>query len=408
MSMLETVDKTADPAGRKANTLRKLDRMNKALRHQEPDRVPISDFFWGSFKERWRHELGLSPDADPYYHYDLDWIVTVPNMDPWIRPFEMLKEDAEEVVVKTGFGALMHKHFQHPMPEMTAWEVDDFEKLEQAVFDDPADPRRFFAGGDNQIAGVGDGFQRNTPPWIETVRSLRPDFPVYGSIIEVSECLTRLVGQVNAMMWLAEFPDRMGAVIHRIGAFYLEMAKAEIQAAAGLLDGFVIWGDVAYKKCTFMAPAYWRRYFKPWVAQMVEAAHTAGLPVIYHGCGNVKAILPDYIEIGVDAYNPLEAKAGLDVVELRKAYGHQIGFCGNSDVTVWETGDLNAIRHEVLRKLGAAKGGGMIFQSDHSVSSGVSGATYDFIVKLVREYGKYPIQLGEIEDQTQTHSLRGQ
>ena len=65
--------------------------MTRALRHQEPDRVPISDFFWGSFTERWRQELGLPADANPYYHYDLDWIVTVPNMDPWIRPFETLR-----------------------------------------------------------------------------------------------------------------------------------------------------------------------------------------------------------------------------------------------------------------------------------------------------------------------------
>ena len=396
--MFGSIGKSVEQLERKPNTLKKLDRMNKALRHQEPDRVPISDFFWGGFIERWRKELNLPADANPYYHYDLDWIVTVPNMDPWIRPFETLKEDAEEVVVKTGFGAIMHKHFEHPMPEMTAWEVDTFEKLESAVFDDPRDPRRFVAGGDNQIAGVGDGFQRNTPPWIETVKSLRPDFPVYGSMIEVSECLTRLIGQVNTMMWMAEFPERMGAVIHRLGAFYLEMAKAEIEAGAGLLDGFVIWGDVAYKKCTFMAPAYWRQYYKPWVAQMVQAAHAAGLPVIYHGCGNVKSILPDYIEIGVDAYNPLEVKAGMDAVELRRQYGHRIGFCGNNDIQVWEAGDRAALCREVLRKLNAAKGGGMIFQSDHSVSSSVSGHTYDYIVKLVREYGKYPLQLGEFDE----------
>ena len=403
MSRFDTPGSVAGPAhaagaGRKENTLRKLDRLNRALRHEEPDRVPISDFFWGSFKERWRRELGLAADADPYYHYDLDWIVTVPNMDPWIRPFEMLKQDAEEVVVKTGFGAVMHKHFAHPMPEMTAWEVDGFEKLEQAAFDEPADARRFLAGGDNQIAGVGDGFQRHTPPWIETVKSLRPDFPVYGSIIEVSECLTRLLGQTHAMLWMAEYPARMGAVINRIGEFYLEMARAELAAGAGLLDGFVVWGDVAYKKSTFMSPAYWRQYFKPWVAQMVQAAHAAGLPVIYHGCGNVQAIFPDYIEIGVDAYNPLEVKAGLDVVALRRQYGHRIGFCGNSDVQVWESGDRDAIRREVLRKLNAAKGGGFIFQSDHSVSSSVSGHTYDYIVKLVREHGRYPIQLGEFEE----------
>ena len=396
MSKLETTDAVA--VVRKDNTLRKLDRMNKALRHQEPDRVPISDFFWGGFKERWRRELGLAAEADPYYYYDLDWIVTTPNMDPWIRPFETLQEDAEGVMVKTGFGATLRKRFAHPMPEMTAWDVDQFEKLEQAVFDDPGDPRRFFVPGDNQIAGVGDGFQRNSPPWIETVKSLRPDFPVYGSMIEASECLTRLVGQANSMLWMAEYPERMGAVVNRLGAFYLAMAKAELQAGKGLLDGFVVWGDVAYKKSTFMSPAYWRNYFKPWVAGMVKAAHDAGLPVIYHGCGNVKAIFPDYIAIGVDAYNPLEAKAGMDALDLRRQYGHAIGFCGNSDIQVWESGDREAIRREVLRKLNAAKGGGFIFQSDHSVSSAVSGPTYDYIVKLVREQGQYPIQLGAFEE----------
>jgi len=399
MSMFDTKGVAGAHGGRKEDTLVKLRRMNAALRHEEPDRVPISDFFWGGFTKRWRKELGLPPDANPYYHYDLDWIVTVPNMDPWIRPFETTKEDAEEVVVKTGFGAIMHKHFEYPMPEMRAWETDSFEKLERAVFDEPCDRRRFFEPGDNQIAGVGDGFQRNSPAWVETVKSLWPDFPVYGSIIEVSECLTRLIGQENAMVWMAEYPERMGAVINRIGAFYLAMAKAEIEAGDGLLDGFVIWGDVAYKKCTFMSPRYWREFFKPWVAQMAAAAHAAGLPVIYHGCGNVKAIFPDYIEMGIDAYNPLEVKAGMDVVELRRQYGHRIGFCGNSDIQVWETGDREAIRREVLRKLNAAKGGGFIFQSDHSVSSSVSGHTYDYIVKLVREFGKYPIQLGEFEEQ---------
>src|SRR4030042_302679 len=81
---------------RKENTLKKLERMRKTLSHQEPDRVPISDFFWGSFIERWRKDLGLADDTNPYFHYDLDWIVTLPNMDPFIRSFEILKESREE------------------------------------------------------------------------------------------------------------------------------------------------------------------------------------------------------------------------------------------------------------------------------------------------------------------------
>jgi uroporphyrinogen decarboxylase len=400
MSMFDTVGKSTDRTGRKENTWRKLQRLNKALGHEEPDRVPISDFFWGGFTKRWRKELGLRDDANPYYHYDLDWITTVPNMDPWIRPFETLSQTPEEVVVKTGFGAIMHKHFLFPMPEMRAWEIDTFEKLERAEFDDPRDRRRFYEAGDNQIAGVGDGFERNSPAWIDTVKSLRPDFPVYGSMIEVSECLTRLIGQENALLWMGEDPERMGSVINRLGAYYLQCAQAEMDAGKGLLDGFVIWGDVAYKQGMFFSPRYWRDYFKPWVAQMAAYAHAQALPVIYHGCGNIKAIFQDFIDMSIDACNPLEAKAGLDCVELRRQYGHAMGFCGNSDMQVWESGDRAAIRREVLRKLNAAKGGGYIFQSDHSVSSAVSGQTYDDIVKLVREFGNYPIQLPPEFDET--------
>jgi len=398
MSMFNPVSVPSAAASRTENARRKLTRLNQALRHEEPDRVPISDFFWGDFTRRWQRDLGLPADADPYHYYDLDWIVTVPNMDPWIRPFETLSETPEQVTVRTGFGAVMHKHFALPMPETTAWELDTLEKVQQARFDPPDDPRRFFSAGDNQIAGVGDGFQRNSPPWIESVRSLWPDFPVYGSIIEVSECLTRLVGQENAMLWMGEAPDEMGAVINRLGAYYLAMAQAQIAAGAGLLDGLVIWGDVAYRQGLFFAPAYWRKYFMPWVQRMVAAAHAAGLPVIYHGCGKVHAILEDYIAIGVDAYNPLEAKAGMDALDLRRRLGHRLAFCGNSDVQIWERGDRAAIRREVLRKLNAAKGGGLIFQSDHSVTSAVSGDTYDYIVKLVREHGRYPLQLGEFDE----------
>jgi uroporphyrinogen-III decarboxylase len=291
----------------------------------------------------------------------------------------------------------MHKRFAFPMAEMRDWETDTFDKLERAEFDAPRDRRRFFAAGDNHLAGVGDGFERETPAWINSVGALRSDFPVYGGVIEPNECLTRLVGQENAMLWIGEYPERMGAVIDRIGAFYLEAARAEIEAAAGALDGLVVWGDVAYKRGTFMSPAYWRKYFAPWLRRMTELAHAHGLPVIYHSCGNVRPIFADFVNMGIDAANPLEAKAGLDAVELRREFGHRIALCGNSDIQVWESGNRGAIRREVLRKLNAAKGGGYIFQSDHSVTSGVAGLVYDGIVKLVREFGTYPLRLGEFD-----------
>ena len=84
-------------------------------------------------------------------------------------------------------------------------------------------------------------------------------------------------------------------------------------------------------------------------------------------------------------------------LNFARQYGHKLGICGNSDIQIWETGDKERIRREVLRKLNAAKGGEYIFQSDHSVASNVSGHTYDYIVKLVRQYGQYPLNLEEFD-----------
>ncbi len=382
---------------RTENCLKKLDRLNKTLRHEEADRVPVSDFFWGSFLNRWREDLGLAEETDIYTYYDLDWQVTIPNMDPHIKNFEILEENDEHVIVKTGFEAVIEKKFADPMPRWLSFDTDTIEKAEAYEFDDPWDDRRYFSGGDNQIAGVGDGFARDLSPWVETVKTLYPNFPVYGSQCEANEYMTRIIGPENNLLWAGLYPERLGKFIERTNEFALECLKAQIKAADGLLDGMVIWGDIAFKKDLFFAPDYWRKYYKPGLRKMVEVCHDNSLPVIYHGCGNVKRVFEDFIELGVDAYNPLEAKAGMDVVELRRKYGHQIGFCGNMDVMQWADCDEADLKKIVLTKLNAAKGGGMIFQSDHSVPSTVSGQKYEYVINLVREYGQYPLQLGEYD-----------
>ncbi len=379
------------------NCLKKLARMDAALHHREADRVPVSDFFWGSFLERWKRELGLPATADIYRHYDLDWIVTVPNMDPRIRSFEVLRQSAEEVVVRTGYGAVIRKKFADPMPDFLSFETDTLERMEALRFDDPGDDRRFFSGGDNQLAGVGDGFARNLPPWIDTVKSLHADFPVYGSICEGHEQLWRIIGSENVLLWIGLYPEELARFVERLGTFLVELTRAQIKAAGGLLDGMVIWGDVAYVNGMLFSPEYWRAHFKPIVREQIRVCHEAGLPVIYHGCGNASAILDDFVEMGLEAYNPLEAKAGMDVVELRKRYGHRLGFCGNMDVLAWANAPLPALRKIVLTKLNAAKGGGYIFQSDHSVPSNVSAERYQYVVDLVRKHGTYPLSLGECD-----------
>ena len=376
---------------------KKLVRMDAALHHREADRVPVSDSFWGNFIERWRRELGLPKDADIYRHYDLDWQVTAPNMDPLIRRFEVVASADTEIVVRTGYGAVIRKKFTDPMPDYVSFDTNTLEKMDRFQFDDPEDDRRFFSAGDNQIAGVGDGFVRNSPAWIDAMKSLHPDFPVFGGITEGHEQLWRIIGPENVMLWIGLYPDKLGLFIERIGAFLIALLKAELKAGQGLLDGMVIWGDVAYVNGMLFSPDFWRRHFRPIVAEEIRLCHEAGLPVIYHGCGNASAIFDDFIEMGLESYNPLEAKSGLDVVDLRRKYGHRMGFCGNMDVLTWAKAPLTDVRAAVLRKLNAAKGGGYIFQSDHSIPGNISAERYEYVVNLVRTQGTYPLSLEEFD-----------
>ncbi len=371
--------------------------MQKALRHREPDRVPVSDFFWSGFLKRWREELGLAPGADIYRYYDLDWVQLNPNLDPHIEQFEILHEDEAEVIVRTGFGAVIRKRFDRPMPAFLRFETDTVEKMDAFRFDDPWDERRYFAAGDDQINGVGDAFSRNLPSFADRLNAVWADFPAFGGVCEAHEMLWRIVGPENVLLWIGMYPEKVARFVERIIEFSLEVVRAQIQAAAGKLDGMVIWGDVAYRKALLFSPEYWRRHFKPGVAALVEECHSHGLPVIYHGCGNVNRIFEDFIEVGVDAYNPLEAKAGLDVVDLRRRFGHRIAFCGNMDVGLWANGTRDELRQAVLTKLNAAKGGGYIFQSDHSVPDNISAERYEYVLGLVRKHGTYPLDPAEFD-----------
>jgi len=379
---------------RTPSCLRKLDRINKTLRHEEADQVPISDFFWTSFLNRWKQELGLPASADIYRYYDLDWICTVPNMDPHIKAFDVIKEEDHDTVLRTGFEAIIRRREGVQMPYFEHFETDSVEKMAAFQFDDPWDERRYFKGGDNQLAGIGDVITRNSPPWIDTVKSIHPDFPVYGSICEGHEELWRIIGSENTFMWMGLYPEELGVFIKRLGTFLIEMTKAQIKAAVGMLDGMVIWGDVAYVNGMLFSPVFWREHFKPIVKEQIRICHDAGIPVIYHGCGNASVIYEDFIEVGLDSYNPLEAKSGLDVVELRKEYGHRMGFCGNIDALAWANDPLPELEAQVMRKMNAAKGGGFIVQSDHSVPSNVSADRYEFVLNLVRKHGRYPLDLG--------------
>ena len=370
---------------------RKLDRLCKALHHEEGDRVPAADFFWTRFMQAARQKWG--DEFDPYRHFDLDYVVVTPNMDPRIQAFQIREEDGEDVVVKTGFGATIRRRSDLPMPRYESFSVTRAEEMADFGFDDPSAPARFYQGGDDQINGVGDALARDLPPWDERVDAYVDDFPVFGSVCEPFEYLWRIIGSENALTWMGLEPERLAAFVDRIGAFNHEFARAQIEAGRGRLSGMYIWGDVAYVRGMLFGGPRWRELFRPHLKKLIDLFHAHGLLVIYHGCGDARDIFDDLVELGLDGYNPLEAKAGLDAVELKRQYAGRLAFAGNLDVRVLESNDPARIEAEVRYKLQAAVGGGWVCQSDHSVSGAVAPESYETAIAALRRYGEYPLTL---------------
>jgi hypothetical protein len=376
----------------------KVKRVLAALNHQESDHVPVGEWFWTTFVQRARLDLHADNDFNPHRYWDLDLVVINPNMDPRVAGVRVLEDTPDRKVVRTGFESTIERRGAYPMPRYLDFATKTYEDMQALVFDDPADPRRYYVAIDDQINSVTDALNLNLPSFMDRVNSYADDFCVFGGVCEPHEMIWRILGPENVLIKMAEEPREMQKFTERVGDFLVGIARGQIAAAGHKLTGLYVWGDVAFRRGMMFSPSYWRKVYKPQLKRLCDEIHAAGLKVIYHGCGNASVLFDDMIEVGVDCYNPLEAKADLDVLELKRKYGKRLAFNGNIDAQVLSTNDCGQVRREVLRKLNAAKGGGYIIQSDHSVPGDVSAATYDYYIHLVREHGKYPLQLGDFDE----------
>jgi len=374
----------------------KIARLKATLAHKEGDRVPISDFFWTGFRKAADAKWGEG--FDPYREFDLDYMVVNPNMDPHIKEFEIVEQQGDDIVVLTGFEAKIRRRADQPMPHFDSFGINTVEEMENFTFeDDDMINKRFKRTGADQINGVGDALAFSTPSYIERFEAYKDDFAMFGSVCEMYEFVWRIVGTENALFWMALYPDKFKAFVDRAGAFMQKILETQIELYKEEMDGMYIWGDVAYVNGMLFSPAMWRDIFKPWTEKYIKTCKEAGLMVIYHGCGDARVIYDDFVDMGLDGYNPVEVKAHLDVNELKPKYNGKLAFVGNIDVRELESGDKDRIKKEVLYKLKSAKGGGWICQSDHSVSSDVAPESYAYMVELIKEYGVYPLDMERIE-----------
>jgi uroporphyrinogen decarboxylase len=95
-------------------------------------------------------------------------------------------------------------------------------------------------------------------------------------------------------------------------------------------------------------------------------------------------LIPDIVETGIDALNPLEIKAGMDIKALKRDYGKRLVLHGGTNAAIWHKHD--EILAEIERNVPILnEGGGYIFASDHSIPNSVSLETFRDIIAKVKQ-----------------------
>jgi uroporphyrinogen decarboxylase len=348
------------------------ERYTRVYAHQEPDRIPVIDSPWGATIERWQRE-GMPEDVSYVDFFGLDKIAHIGVDNSPRYPVEVIEETDEYVINTTQWGATL-KNWKHiaSTPEFIDFKIDG--------------PDAWSAAKERMTPS------RDRIPWERLAR----DYATWrkeGRWIEaglwfgfdVTHSWT--VGTERLLMALLTDPEWC---VDMFNTFLdVNLALLEQVWDAGYTFDEVTWpDDMGYKQNQFFSVRTYRKLLKPVHRRAVEWAHAKGVKVRLHSCGDIRPFVPELVEIGVDALNPLEVKAGMDPIALKQAYGERLVLHGGINAVLWD--DREAIEAEMRRVIPVLKeSGGYIFSSDHSVPSAVSLENFRTIVELAKELGRY-------------------
>ncbi len=374
------------------------ERFLMALDHKEPDRVPIHDSPWWSAILRWRSE-GLPADVNPAEYFDLGMVRFSPDLSPQF-PVETVEETDEYIMQTTPYGGLRRNHKNYSTtPEVVDYPVktrDDWEGIKERLKPDrdrvdwegewlwrsAADDR-----GSDSILQTGRADQRLGLSGLR--RAIEQGrFTVYtvGFGYDLAQAYVR---SEQLLMLIATDPDWVRDIYD--ASARLAIAMYEVMTEGGFeFDGVYLGCDLGYRNGLLFSPHHYDEQLRPTFRELVRYFKGQGLPTILHSCGCVKELIPRFIEDGLTCLQPLEVKAGMDLLQLKEDFGDRLALMGGIDVRAMADPDPRVIEREISTKLPIAKkGGGYIYHSDHSVPHSVSFENFTRALELAKQYGEY-------------------
>jgi hypothetical protein len=170
----------------------------------------------------------------------------------------------------------------------------------------------------------------------------------------------------------------------------LMLAEAMLERGVDGLEGGYDWASAAGP---VFSPRHFRQFVFPRLKQITDLCHRYGARYVKHTDGNVNSLLEDLVAAGVDAFQAIEPRAGMDIGRLKRDYGDRLTLIGNVDCsTVLVDGPVEAVRAETERILRTAgPGGGFLLSTSNSVHPGVKPEYYLAMLDTARQLGAYPL-----------------
>jgi uroporphyrinogen decarboxylase len=184
------------------------------------------------------------------------------------------------------------------------------------------------------------------------------------------------------------------ALVTRLSEMISEYKCKVLENAAKVgADALLTGDDYAGRKGSFMSPTHFRQFVQPYLQRAVNIAKQNNLPFIKHTDGNLKEIIDMIVDTGIDALDPIEPMAGMDIGQIKEKYGERICVIGNVDCTeVLPRGTKEDVEEAVKETIAKASGGGgHILASSNSIHPAVKPENYKTMIETARKHGVYPL-----------------
>ena len=385
------------------------ERVLTAFNHKEPDRVPVdfsghrSSGITAMLYPKLRTYLGLPPRPvrvyDPIQQLaivdedvldlfgvdtielgrgfaldDQDWTEwTLPDDTPcfipvWALPEReenrwVLRSETGRVIARMPDGALFFEQTYYPF-----FEKDDLDSIPESMDESMwctvasvPGPLVDGPGGDERLK---QGVRRLRESTERAVLGL-----FGGNLLEMGQFLYR---NDRFLMLLASDPKRVHAFLDRIVEIHLKNLEHFLDLVREDIDIILFGDDLGMQTGPQISPAMYREFFKHRHRVMWEhAKQLADVKVMLHCCGGVRELIPDLIEAGLDAINPVQISCrGMDARSLKAEFGNDIVFWGGGCDTqyVLREGTPETVKTHVRKQVEILRrGGGFVFQQVHNI-----------------------------------------